>query len=140
MAMQVALKEDLRSQLRTLQQLRLLLDLFGVDWSNLWLQQQDGSVVRAEHAVDLGLGRARGHAHLLPISCPSPAHLLPISCPPSCPSPAHLRVKCTSIRMPTPHGVYGPAHMNMPMYMHMYMPIIPSSCPHGVYGPANMYR
>ena len=83
MAMQVALKEDLRSQLRTLQQLRLLLDLFGVDWSNLWLQQQDGSVVRAEHAVDLGLGRARGHAHLLPISCPSPAHppvhRLPIS-------------------------------------------------------------
>ena len=90
MAMQVALKEDLRSQLRTLQQLRLLLDLFGVDWSNLWLQQQDGSVVRAEHAVDLGLGLARGHAHLLPISCPFPAHLLPISCPSPAHPPVHL--------------------------------------------------
>ena len=35
----------MRSQLRTLQRLGLLVDLFGVDWSHLWLQSQDGSVV-----------------------------------------------------------------------------------------------
>ena len=35
----------MRSQLRTLQRLGLLVDLFGVDWSHLWLQSQDGSGV-----------------------------------------------------------------------------------------------
>lgn len=44
-ALEVALKEAMRSNLRTLQKLHLLVDLFGVDWSNLWLQSQDGSVV-----------------------------------------------------------------------------------------------
>ena len=43
-AMEVALKEDLRRHLMTLQRLELLLNLFGVDWSHLWLQPQDGSV------------------------------------------------------------------------------------------------
>ena len=44
-ALEIALKESLRAQLHTLRQLALLVDLFGVDWSNLWLQAQDGSVV-----------------------------------------------------------------------------------------------
>ena len=39
------LKNELRSAMRTMQQLGLLVDLFGVDWSHLWLQSQDGSVV-----------------------------------------------------------------------------------------------
>ena len=43
--MEVTLKELMRSHLHTLQRLRLLVDLFGVDWSNLWLQEQNGSVV-----------------------------------------------------------------------------------------------
>jgi hypothetical protein len=44
-ALEVALKNELRSAMRTMQQLGLLVDLFGVDWSHLWLQSQDGSVV-----------------------------------------------------------------------------------------------
>ena len=44
-AIEVALKEDMRSHLRTLKRLQLGRALFGVDWSNLWLQPQDGSVV-----------------------------------------------------------------------------------------------
>ena len=44
-ALEVALKEDMRSHLRTLKTLQLGRSLFGVDWSNLWLQPQDGSVV-----------------------------------------------------------------------------------------------
>ena len=44
-SLEVSLKEDMRSLLRTLQKLQLGRSLFGVDWSNLWLQPQDGSVV-----------------------------------------------------------------------------------------------
>uniref|UniRef100_A0A7S2I564 Uncharacterized protein n=1 Tax=Haptolina brevifila TaxID=156173 RepID=A0A7S2I564_9EUKA len=43
--MEVTLKEIMRSHLHTLQRLQLLVDLFGVDWSKLWLQEQNGSVV-----------------------------------------------------------------------------------------------
>lgn len=43
-ALEVALKEDLRKHLATMQRLQLLLDLFGVDWSHVWLQPLDGSV------------------------------------------------------------------------------------------------
>ena len=48
-SLEVALKEDMRTHLRVLRTLQLGRALFGVDWSNLWLQTgtgpQDGSVV-----------------------------------------------------------------------------------------------
>ena len=34
----MALKEDLRRHLRTVQQLNLSLDLIGIDWTRMWLQ------------------------------------------------------------------------------------------------------
>ena len=37
-ALEVALKEDLRRHLRTVQQLNLSLDLIGIDWTRMWLQ------------------------------------------------------------------------------------------------------
>lgn len=45
-ALEVHLKELMRSHLHTLQQLSLLVDLFGVDWSNLWLQVSSEAVRR----------------------------------------------------------------------------------------------
>ena len=44
-ALEVSLKEDMKTHLRTIKRLQLGRSLFGVDWSNLWLQPQDGSVV-----------------------------------------------------------------------------------------------
>ena len=44
-ALEVSLKEDMKTHLRTLKKLQLGSSLLGVDWSNLWLQPQDGSVV-----------------------------------------------------------------------------------------------
>ena len=44
-ALEVTLKEDMRTHLRAIKRLELGRALFGVDWSNLWLQPQDGSVV-----------------------------------------------------------------------------------------------
>ena len=43
-ALEASFKEDLRKQLATMQRLQLLVDLFGVDWSHVWLQPLDGSV------------------------------------------------------------------------------------------------
>jgi hypothetical protein len=43
-ALEVSVKEDLRKHLATMQRLQLLVDLFGVDWSHVWLQPLDGSV------------------------------------------------------------------------------------------------
>jgi len=43
-AMEISIKEDLRRHLMTLQRLELLVNLFGVDWSQIWLQPQEGSV------------------------------------------------------------------------------------------------
>lgn len=42
-AMEIAIKEDLRRHLTTLHRLELLLNLFGVDWSQIWLQPQANS-------------------------------------------------------------------------------------------------
>eukprot|EP01064_Diplonema_japonicum_P036249 TRINITY_DN8089_c5_g1_i1.p1 TRINITY_DN8089_c5_g1~~TRINITY_DN8089_c5_g1_i1.p1 ORF type:complete len:626 (+),score=96.57 TRINITY_DN8089_c5_g1_i1:61-1878(+) len=38
------LKEDMRKNLRILASLRLMWDVFGVDWSNLWLQESMGDI------------------------------------------------------------------------------------------------
>ena len=52
-AIEVAIKEDLRRHLRTIQRLRLMSDLTGFDLTQMWLQEQDGSVTLSP-AVQLG--------------------------------------------------------------------------------------
>ena len=67
-ALEVSLKEDMRSHLRTLKRLQLGRSLFGVDWSNLWLQPQDGSVVLTaslEIADYVGILNNLSNAHTL---------------------------------------------------------------------------
>ena len=66
-ALEVALKEDMRAHLRTLKLLRLGRALFGVDWSNLWLQPQDGSVVLTP---PLSLADYHGYAPPRPLQHP----------------------------------------------------------------------
>mmetsp|Transcript_33547 Transcript_33547/g.111972 ORF Transcript_33547/g.111972 Transcript_33547/m.111972 type:complete len:207 (-) Transcript_33547:575-1195(-) len=52
-AIEVAIKEDLRRHLRTIQRLRLMSDLTGFDLTQMWLQEQDGSVTLTP-AIQLG--------------------------------------------------------------------------------------
>lgn len=58
-ALEVSVKEDLRKHLATMQRLQLLVDLFGVDWSHVWLQPLDGSV-NIMPSLELQVGATAG--------------------------------------------------------------------------------